>query len=370
MQITNADNYLLDSVIVPGYYNYGTRTTHTFDTIRLSILTGNGSPYPGIIAASGIFAGYTGPFPHYGSVNTNTIAFDSVNIIATNPPGNLTVVPYYMDILVNTTVDTAATENIRAYQIALKSGTNAGSVYYNGSTLDAATPISVPADWWVACAVTSISGDPATHGGGLLAALPGDTLIGAVTPYYRYNVYRPMIDYFTATNPALLAPGIKATPEWPPYSSSDNNAGLFNMLPYSPVPGTAHEQIYNPTWALSSAGGASPSPYQYPDIAFHILCSTCRVISTGVSSLSNKNSINAYPNPATNELDISFSLTQVSDVTVSFTNMLGQVVATRYLNNTAAGKAVFNTAALPAGIYVYALIANGDRTTGQVAIAH
>ena len=80
--------------------------------------------------------------------------------------------------------------------------------------------------------------------------------------------------------------------------------------------------------------------------------------------------VTAYPNPATDELIISFSGVTTGDVTVTLTNMLGQIVTTNKFSNTNNGKVTFNTKKLPAGIYYYTVSTEGDKTNGQVVIMH
>ena len=78
----------------------------------------------------------------------------------------------------------------------------------------------------------------------------------------------------------------------------------------------------------------------------------------------------AYPNPAGNELSVSFNLAVSADVTVSLVNTLGQVVATQTVSNTSKGSAAFNTSKLANGVYSYTVMANGGRSTGRVVVAH
>jgi Secretion system C-terminal sorting domain len=100
--------------------------------------------------------------------------------------------------------------------------------------------------------------------------------------------------------------------------------------------------------------------------AFHIKWTG---VPTGVSSnvVAPINTVNVYPNPAANELNVTYTGADNSPVTVTLSNMLGQVVATQTVTN---GKAVFNTAKLTNGVYIYSLNANGTREGGRVLIAH
>jgi hypothetical protein len=88
------------------------------------------------------------------------------------------------------------------------------------------------------------------------------------------------------------------------------------------------------------------------------------------TTLKTLNNINVYPNPASNQLNVVFNMTQNADVTVSLTNMIGQTVSTKSMTNVNNGTVNFTTSSLANGVYIYTISANGERTTGQVVIAH
>ncbi len=81
-------------------------------------------------------------------------------------------------------------------------------------------------------------------------------------------------------------------------------------------------------------------------------------------------STQALPNPASTEVKINFTQAAPVDATVTITNMVGQVVASQTVSATTNGSATFNTAHLASGMYLYNVIANGERTTGRLTIAH
>jgi len=113
----------------------------------------------------------------------------------------------------------------------------------------------------------------------------------------------------------------------------------------------------------------NPDSDQYAWFGFHIVCPTCPLTGSaalGVNNIINQGSVKAYPNPANNELTVAFS-TKANSVDVSLTNMVGQVVAAQTVTN---GTAVFNTTSIAPGVYIMTLVANGERTTGRVVIAH
>ena len=113
----------------------------------------------------------------------------------------------------------------------------------------------------------------------------------------------------------------------------------------------------------------APTQVHDPFIPLHIVCPTCASLDVAAVK-SNLSGVNAYPNPATSELNIGFKLANSSNVTVTLTNTMGQVVATQNIANAVSGKATFNTAALAAGVYAYSVIANGERSAGTVVVAH
>ena len=80
--------------------------------------------------------------------------------------------------------------------------------------------------------------------------------------------------------------------------------------------------------------------------------------------------VDVYPNPANNNLNIAFDVNQSASVTVTLTNMLGQVAATQKFDNATNGVATINTADLVSGMYIYSIRANGVLSTGHVLIAH
>ncbi len=82
---------------------------------------------------------------------------------------------------------------------------------------------------------------------------------------------------------------------------------------------------------------------------------------------------NAYPNPANTTFSIPVTATSSKNVSVSLSNMLGQVVKTQTLGNMGAGQtktAVFNTSDIASGVYNYTVEANGERVNGRVVISH
>lgn len=91
------------------------------------------------------------------------------------------------------------------------------------------------------------------------------------------------------------------------------------------------------------------------------------------NTASNFNLGTARPNPAQSEFTVPVTLKAASNVVVTLTNPMGQVVATQNLGKVAAGQttnAVFNTTALSNGVYFYTVEAGGERITNRVVVSH
>jgi len=145
-------------------------------------------------------------------------------------------------------------------------------------------------------------------------------------------------------------------------SRYDNYANTIVFPPPSPLP--SHDCTI-PEVAYATAT-SQPYDFVVGEEAFHITWTATP--SLGINNVINSlNNIKAYPNPATNTLSISYTLSGAAPVSVSLTNIVGQTVATQPGLN---GRAVFNVADLPAGVYLYSVIADGERSTGHVVIAH
>ena len=79
----------------------------------------------------------------------------------------------------------------------------------------------------------------------------------------------------------------------------------------------------------------------------------------------------AFPNPATQELNVNYANHLPSDISVQFVNDLGQIVKTVALGNHTPGKYSENidVSDLAAGNYYYSIITNTERIFSRVTIA-
>ncbi len=94
---------------------------------------------------------------------------------------------------------------------------------------------------------------------------------------------------------------------------------------------------------------------------------------SAVTNINVENNIGeAFPNPSNTNFTVPFTMGRDGKVTVTLTDITGQTVNTQVVNAIGgqAAKAEFNTANLAAGVYMYTVQANGQRTTSRVVVAH
>lgn len=113
--------------------------------------------------------------------------------------------------------------------------------------------------------------------------------------------------------------------------------------------------------------------YEFASIAAHLKCDSCPVIS-GIKNVSNfANVASAYPNPATSEVNLSFTTKNASVVSAVVTNMTGQTVMAQEVgkfNANQNGKVTFNTSNLSNGMYFISVESQGQRVTRRFVVAH
>lgn len=334
MEMTSGNAFAVDSIRVYGNYGFNPAKIGVVDTIRIAFAyalgasktddvylakTGN----PVVLTRYGLAAG--------DSMNTYRLHYDSV----TNTAKGIDIVK--TDILLDNSGASPAW------------GDTLSNGMYEAKAQLGATGVGVPvaAGYLIGASVSFISGD-----GSFVAH---DTVFGTSIGY-KYNMFRP----YTISRASSTAYA------FPSYDAADRNNGIFKSLPDT-ANGWGGQYIPQWFWSASTGGASS---LQYPLIDFHIVCATCGLLTDAVAEVGSILQVNAYPNPATNEVTIPFTLKGNANVTVTLSNMMGQRVAVKEIANTASGKAIFNTALLPAGLYAYTIQANGHKSTGRVAVMH
>jgi len=342
--IGGSDNFVFDSVLIIGEYNMPKPSV--VDTMIVSFFYGDGSNASNIHENGFYGANASAVLSDYGLLSTDTLfvfttAVDSLTATSTNYSSGPTV----SKVKIPFTPYLADTANGLMFMyvpvpgggINIPSGGNLiGATYSFASGDNNFTNLDTVAKF------NSANPNPWT---------------------YKYNNFRPWV-VFNATSTSSTGTAV-----FPPYRkpSIDANQGIFKQQPDG---NWANE--YAPMWAWSN--GSTGSQFQYPDMSFHISCANCNLTnppgSGGPSSVANVNAINSvkvYPNPANDQVVISFTSAPSAGTTVSLVNMLGQVVNSQNVTNA---NVTFNVSNLCNGVYFYSIQSNGSRTTGRVVVAH
>ena len=356
--ITPSDPYTIDSVVIAGTYHRNLAKPSIVDTLVVQFVWGNmdstsnlplGIYYP---SGSSLDADYG--IPMTDSIPFVSMLFDSVDNRAGASGAPLTL-PYPVALPVTTPA-------VIKYPLTI-ADTNTSSTIGMLTTLyprpgDPALSISLPPGNVAGVSVSFKSGD-------VLAPYPADTVRTSALAY-KFGAWEPLIAY---EGDGTAGDGNAV---FPPYENlpvgADWTSGYFNE---EGARDRGNDYAYAPNWGWTTSTGASI--LQYPYIWFHVKCPTCNTVGTaslGATTVAATNMIKVYPNPASDEVNISYTLVNSAEVTATLTNMLGQVVATQKAPNGAAGNMVFNTNALAEGMYIYTLEANGERTTGRIVVAH
>ena len=137
----------------------------------------------------------------------------------------------------------------------------------------------------------------------------------------------------TSTSPMVLQPG------------ESSNRGMFHLL-YNPG-GNEGTTSVNYTF---SAGNFTKS------LIVNYIYETVGITETEVLV----NSLNAYPNPATSNVTVSYDMSgyHAGNARVVITNLVGSKVVTRSISGTS-GKVSVDISNLDAGIYFYSIEADG-----------
>lgn len=353
IEITSADAYTIDSIGVGGAYYRGADTSYN-DQLRISVSYGNGA------SSSNLPLYYESDSTSPTTIHDHT-AFPYV-------PFGVDTINYFLacwDTVDNTyrinnassALHGTSTTAINTTMVTLYPS-QASSAFYNRYALGSSVLVPPASGTSGAnCAAASIgfvTGNPSYS-----PTTAYDSIVGVMGTVYMGCFFPAEVDNCQACNTS--SPSLS----WPPVIAHDFNMGSFYMESAT----NNNPGIYIPEWFWSS--GTNPASLQYPDIDFHISCSTCYLL--GVSNV-NKNvvsSVKVMPNPANDMVTISGTMSQVSNVTVTVSNLLGEVVATQTYNDVKNLNASINTSNLHSGIYVYTINSNNvNINTGRIVVAH
>jgi len=98
-----------------------------------------------------------------------------------------------------------------------------------------------------------------------------------------------------------------------------------------------------------------------------------RYAPTSVGNIPGVTVSSAFPNPANNAVSMQVTVKESASVTVTLSNMVGQVMDTQNLGLVSANgskNATFSTAGIANGVYFLTVEANGGRSTTRFVVAH
>lgn len=355
------DSYTIDSIEVIGDYGRSAAST-SVDTLYVALVYGTGTT-GGVVdntwtasAGSPILGSTSGSFqfffPKQDSLH-NWAAMAVTSVTATTPPPAVVRIPL-----------AAADVN----------DTDVSGVYRGGSAVwpgwvhkryhltditGAPTTVTIPAGNIVSGSVTYRNWDPnapspTTHF--LDTVFTGDPAPAT----YRYNMWRNGMMYYQSAASGTVA--------WMPYIPGNFNGAAIKYEPANTWGGS-----YIPAGLFSASSGTAPSDWQYPLIGFHVTCTTCDTVGDPALAVANTalvQDIRIYPNPATDEINVGYALATGSSATITLTNAMGQVISVKNVN-TPNGREVFNTTAIPSGVYIITVVSSqGEHTTSKVVISH
>ena len=337
------DSYLYDSVEITGAYVLA--KTGITDNLILSFFYGD------LTTGSNIF--HDGEF--IGSSARNIAFLANYGLAASD---SLFVFATLIDSMTQSAkANTAGASAITSMTVQLHEGDTSLNGNGNFKNYRYAVPnggLTCPAGHTLmGCSVTFQSGD--------VSFQPYDTV--STNNGFNYNAFLPM-EYYRASG---------TNPGFPSYYRPEINANV-GMFKQEPDAGWPHQYVTMYAWSANN--GASAAQSQYVGIKFHINCTTCALTNTYVNPNAVNNieksieSVNVLPNPATSQVAISFNLNSSANTTITLTNTLGQVVKTQNMGNVSNGQAIFNVSELANGVYFYSVVANGERSTGRVVVAH
>jgi len=318
MNITTSNAFTVDSAFAYGIYGRNRAKTSIVDTLRFAITYGNGSGSNiGLVYYTGMASRYT-----YDTVRSAMLGYDANRRTLGKYSATGTGTIVYKDVYLKST-DTSADEYSR---------------------FGVPVALSVPAGNLVGVSVTFKSGEVYTPYSD--TAFVGSA--NASTPY-KYGMFRPLI---VSEDPTA----------YPTYTPGNYNSGQFVTLPQT---GTS----YYPTWAWSTANGASS--FQFPYVDLVLSCATC--FGLNIANIPGATIGNIFPNPANNTVSVPVTMKETASVNVTLSNTIGQALATQNLGQLSANQtknATFNTSSIANGIYFLTVEANGARTTSRFVVAH
>lgn len=216
--------------------------------------------------------------------------------------------------------------------------------------------VSVPAGNMSAVSVSFRSGDPNKP------APYTDTIFrgtaNSADPY-KYNMFRP----------AMFG---ENDGQYPKYSPANYNTGFMLEKIYGDTATNVY-RTFSRRYVPMYFYGAD-ADIEHPILDWVVSCANCPAVGSvqqSVGDVDNKiSAVKVYPNPANTEAKVGFVLNESSNVTVSVTNLVGQVINSQSFNGVTKGEATFSTSQMVNGMYLVTIEADGFKKVERFTVAH
>ncbi|MBL7718485.1 MAG: T9SS type A sorting domain-containing protein [Flavipsychrobacter sp.] len=322
------NNYEVDSIVFSGAYVKNlNRSANIVDTLIISVSpTGAGTSFwPYYYTTIGLDS-------WAGNYVTGTDTLKAFSIFDIDEPNRASAVsgsvmwkvPLYD---ADRQEDSAGFVSIQTWSLPVMVGGAPGSV-------------SIPAGKGTAVTITFKSGDTWPAG------------VDTFSEYHNFSLYE--------------GEGLGAGQNMQYYHYNYGDRNMSNLM------FSTNTQDYLPAILIEGNNDAS-FRYEHHYIGAHIVCNDCFTLNVNDVNADVLSGSEVYPNPATNEVNVAFSVSKGAKATITLTNAVGQVVATQVVANAATttqNKVTFSTQGLPSGLYFATVEVNGQRATNRVTVAH
>ncbi|HLA64660.1 MAG TPA: T9SS type A sorting domain-containing protein [Rhodothermales bacterium] len=209
------------------------------------------------------------------------------------------------------------------------------------------------------------------------AAFPGGTRVLAGTASIPAQVATPtagsMVTFTFSPAPVFLSTETLVVEMSIPDGNATGSTATYNARSGENTAGQS-----GPTYIASPVGCAISTPTDlaglgFPTNAWVVVVNADNVVANEGAAQNSRISLgSAVPNPTLGSATIPFEVRQASDVRLSVYDALGREVAVLANGAYAVGQhtATFTPNGLPAGAYVYRLVADGEVLTSRLTVTH
>lgn len=201
-----------------------------------------------------------------------------------------------------------------------------------------------------------------------LTNLPANSLPGITVTFKSGDTWTPLVDSVSTTgngrNYMLFASSRENAPAGFRYATK----GDYNVSGMLKNDTTDWGEVYIPSYYFNSPA------FEFHWFEWKLSCPTCATVGSGVgiNDLAIFNNVEAYPNPATSQLSVVLNLKEdAKNVTLDITNILGQVVKKVDLGSVRANQStgqVINISDLSSGLYIYTINANNQKISNKLMV--